>query len=122
MGRPLSGHLWSSAILVIALLVAMLVDRAASASAANPSTAGASGMTDDIARFSAPLSVDTLRSAAAPQPASDPFGDARPAATAIPAVTGLSASPRSPQLTAVLIAEEGSVAVIDDEAVSVGGT
>lgn len=98
----------------------MLVDRVAAASAATPTSSRANAVTDDISRYSTPLVADTLVRALDPRPASDPFGNVRPMVS-VPSAGTTTPAPRGPQLTAILIAEDGSVAVIDDEAVSVGG-
>jgi hypothetical protein len=105
---------------LIALVIAMLVDRVAAASASTPTTGRANAVTDDISRYSTPLVADTLVRALDPRPGSDPFGNGRPLPVASTA-TATPTAPRGPQLTAILIAEDGSVAVIDDEALSVGG-
>jgi len=121
MGRLLSGHPLSGAILVIALVLAMAVELLARGPASvNRRVAGVDAAGEDVSRFGVALGVDTLRRVTGPAPATDPF-DA-PREEAMPVSPSLRTAAPAARLTAILIAEDGSVAVIDDEAVSVGGT
>lgn len=84
--------------------------------------------TPDVAPFVLPVAGDSARGQEAIALASDPFGDARRAAWDAAVASGAtsptvpSAQPRGPRLTAILVADERRVAVIDEETVTVGAT
>ena len=106
---------------MVALVLAMAVELLARGPASMSRRAAASDATgDDVSRFAGALTPDTMRRISGPTPATDPFDAPREdAAASTPANR---TAPPAARLTAILIAERGSVAVIDDEAVSVGGT
>jgi hypothetical protein len=122
MGRLLSGHPLSGAILLIALVLAMTAEQIAGAPANANRRASTDDVSDDIGRFSRAVVVDVPTRAVGPSAASDPFsGDAPQPEPGVEQASTPIAQPAA-RLTAVLIADDGSVAVIDDEAVSVGAT
>jgi hypothetical protein len=121
--QHLSGHLWNAALLVVSASVALAADRVTAAPArAVPS----SGAGDDISAYVGRVALDSGRPLFQMPLWLDPFD--RPGATVEnPAVASLadvptvpSSSARGRGLTAILIADERRVAVIDDATVSVG--
>lgn len=119
---PISGHLWSVALLLAGTVVALAADRL-SASARAPLAGGASlAALGDIGGFMTPLQAGS-EAPLAPAPLhTDPFETG--ARGGFPVAQG----PRTPtvktnagrQLTAILIADDRPVAVIDGALVSVG--
>jgi hypothetical protein len=107
-------------MLLIALAVATAVERVARAPVVGIRTDNA--LTDDISRFSRALAPDLLTRPVGPVPSSDPFDGPQVGSAGGAALPAVAIAPQGPQLTAILIAEDGSVAVIDDDAVSVGST
>jgi hypothetical protein len=116
--HPVSGHLLNAAALALAASVALAVDRYSIGPAANPR--GLDGLSDvaefvgasragSVARREVTLPVDPFERGGANSVASP-----RNAST----VSGGAASTR--QLTAILVANNKPVAVIDDEVVGVG--
>jgi hypothetical protein len=123
MALNLSGHLWSAALLVSAATVALAVDRVASGSNGAARRRIDSAMYGDVARFMAPLRADSLILAAAPAVRVDPFR--RSAVSVSSPVASVPGSPTVPatdarRLTAILIADDRRVAVIDERTVTVG--
>ena len=123
--HQLSEHLWNAAMFIVAALVALAADRIASSS--HPITPGSLdvGAFAEIADFIAPVrpdsalpryqeavQADPLDSRAAAEPRSDVASQ-----TGVPAVRTVQPASR---LTAVLVADDRRVAVIDDAMVSVG--
>jgi hypothetical protein len=91
-------------------------------SPASASHQPSAAMTDDVGRFSRALVAETPTRASGPNAASDPFSNDAPVVTGSVAQAAAPVTPAAARLTAILIADDGSVAVIDDEAVSVGST
>ncbi len=125
MPQLLSRHLWNAAILIASALLALVADRVA---AAPVRRSGANALADvpDVGSFIARIGADSASSSLRVGVAVDPFethletveqsGVAPEAST--PTVP---ASPaRAGGLTAILVADQGRVAVIDDRLVSVG--
>lgn len=103
--------------LVLALMVEMIA-RDTTRVAPATSRITASG---DVGTFVRPLAGDVTPRSSAVSPASDPFAtDGAWKAAPTSKVASTSPAPVG-RLTAILIADDGSVAVIDDQAVSVGG-
>src|SRR4051812_5258404 len=121
MGRLLSGHPLSGAILVITLALAMTVELVARAPARATRRVAGTADVGDVARFAGALGTDSIRRSIGPAAVTDPFDAPREESGVEPAGAPMVAPPAA-RLTAILIADHGSVAVIDDEAVSVGGT
>jgi hypothetical protein len=119
---PISGHLWSVALLVAGTVVALAAERLSSGARA-PIAGGASlAALGDIGGFMTPLQSGSDLSVSSALLHSDPF-DAG-ARAAFPVAQG----PRTPtvraragrQLTAILVADDRPVAVIDGALVNVG--
>lgn len=96
----------------------MTVERMSSDSAEARQPAGLS--VDDISGYSMALASDTVLRAQGPRPSSDPLMGDIPEPAFVAPGTVVPPTVRSPRLTAILVAEDGRVAVIDDDAVSVG--
>jgi hypothetical protein len=120
-------HLWNAALLLAAAAIALAADRLSAASAAGP--AGAPPASPDVAPFVAPLARDSALPIFRQIVAIDPF-DGHALRTARPTVASGAATPTVPtapaarprggrQLTAILIADERRVAVIDESTVTV---
>jgi hypothetical protein len=118
--HPVSGHLLNATALLLVVAVALAVDRFSIGSAANTRSADGAGLSD-VAEFigaahTPPVSRRevTLRV--------DPFGGGDAVSVASPrnasSVSGGAGSTR--QLTAILVANNRPVAVVDDEVVGVG--
>ena len=125
MAQQLSGHLWNAALLALALLVALAANKLTAApqiAAAGRSASGAAW--GDISGFVAPVPFDSMVPPFRMPVRLDPF-DARVGETGVaslasgPAVRS-SSDPSGSRLTAILVADERRVAVIDDAAVGVG--
>jgi hypothetical protein len=123
MPLNLTGHLPNAVLLFVAALVALAADRLAAAPAGSAPQLGAQA---DVAAFVTPLPADARVSGYAPTIPVDPFDRERPlfvesgvaSAPAVPTVP--SASARGRRLTAILVADERRVAVIDDATVTIG--
>jgi hypothetical protein len=130
MAHQISGHLWNAAILALSVAIAVVAERLTSAAplpAAGAAQAG--GLAgSDISGFIAPLGFDSMVPPFQMPVRIDPFDSRISAST--PAVaygggtrtvrpSGANSSGRV--LTAILVANDRRVAVIDDAAVSVGG-
>jgi hypothetical protein len=101
-------------------MIALVADRVSRPGRAKPGA----GIGADISGYVTPSLVDTTRSRFQVPPGVDPFDNRRSApdlgvASATPAPTVPSSSRRN-GLTAILIADERRVAVIDDSTVAVG--
>jgi hypothetical protein len=123
MAQQLSGHLWNAALLALALLVALAANRltAAPQIAAGRSAPGAAW--GDISGFVAPLPFDSMVPPFRMPVRLDPFdgvGEAAVASLASGHAVRSSSEPDGGRLTAILVADERRVAVIDDAAVGVG--
>jgi len=121
MAYPLTGHRWSVATLVLAVTLALAAEWIARA----PSTAATPGAPADLDTFLTALRQPAGKSGYSGRLGSDPLGARQaPAAggTVAPpgGVSTVSSSGRRGRLTAILIADDRSVAVIDEQAVSVG--
>lgn len=120
--RPISGHLWSVALLLAGTAVALAAERL-SARARSPMAASASlAALGDISGFVTPVAGDVQVQGAGSQLRVDPFGEA--AFQRIPVAPGSRAPTVNArggrQLTAILIADDRPVAVIDGALVNVG--
>jgi len=124
MAQQLSGHLWNAALLALALLVALAANRltASPQIAAARSAPGAAW--GDISGFVAPLPFDSMVPPFRMPVRVDPFGagvgEAAVASLAGDHTVRSSSEPDGGRLTAILVADERRVAVIDDAAVGVG--
>ena len=120
--RPISGHLWSVALLLAGTAVALAAERL-SARARAPMAASASlAALGDIAGFVTPVDEGVQVQGAASQLRVDPFGGS--VSQRIPCAPGSRAPTVNArggrQLTAILIADDRPVAVIDGALVNVG--
>lgn len=120
--RPMSGHLWSVALLLAGSTVALAAERLA-AGARAPITASAGfAALGDIGGYVAPLQDDGATPAVVAQLQVDPLGGG--AGLRIPVAPGQRGPTVSTrvgrQLTAILIADDRPVAVIDGVVVNVG--
>lgn len=119
--HPISGHLWSLGLLLAGTLVALAAERLA-ADARAPMVGGASlAALGDIGGFVTPLEGDIQVQGSASALRVDPLGEA---AARIPVAPGQRAPTVSArggrQLTAILIADDRPIAVIDGVLVNVG--
>lgn len=131
MAHPHSGHLWNAAILAAAVTLALAADRLSASAQPAASTPRASGALGDLAQFAAALGADSATPRFVAGLRHDPFaagsegsdeafsegvsvasGGGRPTVTPKPAPTRT--------LTAILIANDRPVAVINDRVVEVG--
>ena len=121
-------HLWNVALLLAAAAIALAADRLSAASAAD--STGAPSASPEISPFVAPPARESALPSFRQIVAIDPF-DGRSARTAPSTVASGAATPTVPsapaarpregrQLTAILIADERRVAVIDESTVKVG--
>lgn len=126
MAQYLSRHLWNAAILVASASVALAAERLA-ASPARPQGSAASEIgTLDLGSFVSRGGSDSVLPGFHASLTVDPF-DSRPQAAFQSGVASIAASSTVPsslaagrRLTAILVADERRVAVIDDATVSVG--
>ena len=119
--RILSGHLLSVALLLTAAAVALTAERISAA----PAGPGASRIpaVGDLGAFASAAAEDTSTRFKAMVSPAEPFGseDLEPAiSVASPGRNPTVSSGRTRQLTAILVADNRPIAVIDDEVVSVG--
>jgi hypothetical protein len=123
MAHPprISGHLWSAALLAAGALVALAADRL-SANPAGPSPRTTPAL--DFGQFAAPLADSGTRQRTPLALRVDPLDGLAGESGVAPRVGGptVSTSRRTRQLTAILIADERPVAVIDGSVVNVGDT
>lgn len=121
MDHPLTGHLSGAIILLAAAVVAAAANRAAGRDATVSVTPGASAF-GDIAQFiGGPVADSAVRSFPLDMARDPLIGDADVNSTVASGSNAPTVSPTAERkLTAVLIADERRVAVIDDAAVSVG--
>jgi hypothetical protein len=118
--RTLSGHLLSVALLLTAAAVALTAERI-SAAPAGPAARRIPSV-GDLGDFATGVQ-DSLARGVRVIPQAEPFGNwtGEPAiSVASPSGTPTVSSGRARQLTAILVADNRPVAVIDDEVVSVG--
>src|SRR5687768_2428074 len=124
MDHLLSGHLKNAAILVASASIALAADALA------PDTTGSVGRSvarvEDISGFADPVRWEHPRMMARAPVESDPFR-APPSreslvasTTQTPTVRASSGTPRGRVLSAILVADDRRVAVIDDEVVGTG--
>lgn len=119
--QRLSGHLWSATILAVSATIALVADRVSAAG----QTVTAAGAGVDISGYVGLSARDTAQPRLQVPVAVDPFdsraviADDLGVASPSPVPTVPSSAPRR-GLTAILIADERRVAVIDDVAVTVG--
>ena len=115
-------HLWNAALLLVAAAIALAADRLPAASAAAPSGSRADG---EIASHVAAREPDSPLPSFRATIAYDPFSPGRGAAGE-KGVAPIAGSPTVPasshgrRLTAILVADDRRVAVIDDATVRVG--
>lgn len=124
MHLSLSGHLPSAALLALSAAIALAADRLAT------SPVGATGArTDaggDVAPFMTPVSPDAAAARVEVRVPVDPFSRSGPSTDHSGVASGarsgsVSSTPSAGQrLTAILIADERRIAVIDDATVKVG--
>lgn len=123
MDHPLSGHLSGAIILIAAAIVAAAASRAAApmtSPAPRPGSSASGEMTQFVTRPArAPVSPDFTASLDA-DPLVETSGESNVAVAQGAAAPTVSPSAGAQRLTAVLIADERRVAVIDDAAVSIG--
>ena len=125
MAHPLSGHLWNAAFLVVSASVALAAERIAAPPARTAASVAGDADVADITSFVVPATTDSILPRFHMTVTVDPFDSrwfagersAVASAYAVPTVPTASAAPR---LTAILIADERRVAVVDDAMVSVG--
>jgi hypothetical protein len=121
-------HLWNAALLLAAAAIALAAERLSAAP--EPGPVGAPSASPEISPFVAPLAADSALPSFRQIVAVDPFdsrGGRTPQSTVasggpVPTVTSApTARPQGGrQLTAILIADERRVAVIDESTVKVG--
>jgi hypothetical protein len=128
LSRQSRPHLWNAALLLAAAAVALAADRLSANP--GPGPVGAPSASPEVSPFVAPLARDSALPTFRQIVAVDPF-DGGTDRSAQPAVASGAAIPTVPlpsaarpqggrQLTAILIADERRVAVIDESAVKVG--
>jgi hypothetical protein len=113
------------ALLALSVGIALAADRLATSPVDAPDTAGKAG--GQVAPFMTPVSTAAIPSRSAIAVPADPFGRTGTAdeqSTVAPAApTGtVSSTSRAGRLTAILIADERRIAVIDETTVKVGDT
>jgi hypothetical protein len=128
MAHQLSGHLWNAALLVVSASVALAADRIGGGTAS--SRVVATGSLDaaalgDVGDFMMPIGADVVLPRYRMNVRIDPFGRLTAVEQADVASQGsartVASSPAQGRgLTAILIADQRRVAVIDDAAVGVG--
>lgn len=121
MANPLAGHLWSVATLALAAAVALGVEFAASGTTARPSASASPVATDEIEGFLAPIRREFGASRPQARVERDPLTPGRMAASvARPSPVYTSTRQVGRRLTAILIADDRQVAVLDDAVVGIG--
>ena len=125
MSPHLSGHLPNVALLALSVGIALAADRLATSPVDAPGAASSAGA--QVGLFMTPISTAALPSRSAIAVPADPFGRTGAAndhSTVAPiAPTGtVSSTSRGARLTAILIADERRIAVIDETTVKVGDT
>lgn len=128
MGYRLAGHLWSAITLALALSVALAAEFVAAGPSAPRAAAPVStAVSEDLDSFLAPLrrerDIPTFEGRIASDPLSDGSGPrepVRPVAQARGVPTVSASGRRARRLTAILIADDRPVAVLDEMVVSVG--
>jgi hypothetical protein len=124
----LSGHLWSATILAAAATLALAADRLAAdrRPGARPASGGAD--VQEIGSFATPLGVEPVLPRFVENLHYDPLEDraVRPATgSPIASPRGnptVSGSAGARRLTAILVADDKPVAVVDDQVVAVGAS
>jgi hypothetical protein len=130
MAQLHSRHLWNAAILVASALLALVAERVAAAPARPRAGASDVGGLADVGRFVSRTVGDSLAPGFHASVSLDPF-DTRLDTRAVPVEqVGVASAPAAPTvpssarggsgLTAILVADDRRVAVIDDAAVNVG--
>jgi hypothetical protein len=122
----LSSHLWSAAVLAAAMLTVLVVNRIGQTTAMPARQGSAAVLGGDIDRFIAPVQGEQHTPAPEAQLRGDPFGGSQPVRSApsiapgasTPTVSAIRSTTR--RLSAILIADDSPVAVIDDEVVRIG--
>lgn len=120
MNQP-SSHLWNAGLLVLSVAVALAAQRVSAAS-----RAALAGSTDagEIAEFIVPAGAVPAMTHSTSNLPVDPFGPRQAAAEEFAVASGQGAptlsSSSGRRLTAILIADDRRVAVIDERAVGVG--
>lgn len=127
MAHQTSGHLWNAVILVVSALVALAAERIATSSrrATTPGALDVAAI-GDISNYITPMRADSAVPRFRRNVRTDPFESRQVAPepsdvasqAGVPTVRSSAANGR--RLTAILVADERRVAVVDDAAVSVG--
>lgn len=132
MSLPLSpqsrSHLWNAVLILAAAAIALAADRLSAAP--EPGPVGAPSASPEISPFVAPLSGDSALPSFRQSVAVDPFDDdaGRAGRSTVASGATIPTVPSAPtarpqggrHLTAILIADERRVAVIDESTVKVG--
>jgi hypothetical protein len=125
MAHQLSDHLWSAGILVVAALVALAAERLAGEPAQSVPLARAAN--EDIGGFVTPVRSEGMVPSTGMAVGIDPFGGQSRESQAEYSVVETGPSGAGParvaagrRLTAILVADNRRVAVIDDATVGVG--
>jgi hypothetical protein len=124
MAHQLSDHLWSAGILVVAAVVALAAERLAGEPA--PSVPLARAANEDIGGFVTPVGYAGMLPSSGMAVGIDPFGGQSRESQAEYSVVGPGPSGAGPartagrRLTAILVADNRRVAVIDDATVGIG--
>jgi hypothetical protein len=124
----LSGHLWSATILVASATVALAAERLSAPPRKSAGGALDAAAVGDVGHFMTPVGADSMLSRFRVNVRIDPlearqgFAEQSDIASAggIPTVPSSARSSNGRGLTAILIADERRVAVIDEATVSVG--
>jgi len=119
-------HLWNAALLLAAAAIALAADRLSAAS--EPGPVGAPSASPEVAPFVAPLTGDSALPNFRQIVAVDPFDRRAGRESAVASGASTPTVPSAPttrphrgrQLTAILIADERRVAVIDEATFKVG--
>jgi hypothetical protein len=128
MAHQLSDHLWSAGILVVAAVVALAAERLAGEPA--PSVPLARAANEDIGGFVTPVGYEGMLPSSGMAVGIDPFGGQSRESQAEYSVVetdpsgvvgaGPARTAAGRRLTAILVADNRRVAVIDDATVGVG--
>ena len=119
--RTLSGHLLGAALLLTAVAVALTAERI-SAAPAGPAASRIPSV-GDLGAFASAAAEDTPARSGSLISQAEPFGPEYPEpaiSVASPGRNPTVSGGRTRQLTAILVADDRPIAVIDDEVVSAG--
>lgn len=119
--RLMSGHLWSFVLLVAGTFVALTAERLAAGARAPLSAGAAVASLGDIAPFVTPPDAERVDQRGGAPLLRDPFEGPGPVIPVASGQRGPTVNPGSArQLTAILMADDQTVAVIDGVVVKVG--